>query len=140
MSPECPCNSDRLILFRKVARCLKFVHITVKLYVVTTSGIKAAVRVWFVIKVEKKLVVWGCRSYGKLKLVRRFAVDVLLQRASEVVDQLQKWLEDREGLSTIPIANLTAGGFTLEVAVGDVCVWSCDTDGNSDLTFVLISI
>ncbi len=64
---------------------------------------------------------------------------VMLERACRVVEQLQEWIEDRDGLSIIPQANLecSSGGLgTLRVRIGDTIVWDFGAFDVDDLTFV----
>jgi len=63
----------------------------------------------------------------------------VLERACRVVEQLQEWIEDRDGLSIVPQASLecSVGGLgTLRVWIGNVIVWDSDDSGIDELTFV----
>lgn len=62
---------------------------------------------------------------------------VMLERACRVVEQLQLWIDNHEGLSIIPQANLecSSGGLgTMRVRIGDVIVWDFRTFGEEYLT------
>jgi hypothetical protein len=55
-----------------------------------------------------------------------------LEQAVAIVVQLQTWIEDRDGLSSIPQAHLVWSVNTLDVLIGDVVVYSDeDLDGFS---------
>lgn len=60
---------------------------------------------------------------------------ITCRQAAEVVEQLQKWIEDRDGLSTTPIAHLIWSTSDLEINIGAVTVWCSDEDDESDMTF-----
>jgi len=55
--------------------------------------------------------------------------------AMEIVYQLQEWIEDRDELSSCPIAHITwtANGM-LEIGIGDVGGWSSEVDSEEDMT------
>ena len=53
------------------------------------------------------------------------------KEAIDIVDQLQTWIEDRDGLSEIPHAWVTATAYSLSVGIGPWTLWD-DADGYSD--------
>lgn len=65
-------------------------------------------------------------------------MDVSLERASEVVDQLQQWINERDGLDRVPHANLTYSAYSLSVSIGDECVWTDHEDDLDELTVDLL--
>lgn len=60
-----------------------------------------------------------------------------LIEATAIIDQLQAWIENHEGLSETPIAHLSAhaNGDALEILIGDWCLWSDQCDSSDDMTF-----
>jgi hypothetical protein len=58
-----------------------------------------------------------------------------LEEAAEIVERLQEWIEDRDGLSSWPVANLSWSTTTLQIAIGHEVVY-CDQNTNGeDFTF-----
>lgn len=44
-------------------------------------------------------------------------------QAIEIVDQLQAWLEDRDGLCHIPVANLCYSRDVMTIQIDDIAIW-----------------
>lgn len=63
----------------------------------------------------------------------------LLARGTRIVRQLQAWIQDRDGLSGIPVAHLqwAAGARpgSLAIHIGDICLWTSERDGDDEFTF-----
>jgi hypothetical protein len=57
--------------------------------------------------------------------------------AIEVVDQLQKWIEDRDGLSEVPVASFTYTNCVWSISVGDVQVWDDQDHQDSETGLTL---
>lgn len=55
--------------------------------------------------------------------------------ALDVIDRLQEWFDSRESGGTIPTPSIDLSRYTLQVSVGDVCVWDGNEDHSSELTF-----
>ncbi len=58
-------------------------------------------------------------------------VELEVVHAMQIVRQLQEWINDRDGLSEIPVAHFTWSLDTLEICIGDVLVYS-DQEPPSD--------
>ena len=62
-------------------------------------------------------------------------VKARVEKARQIAGELQNWLEDHEGLSMIPVANITESEYTLEICINHECIWSSEADSDDDLTF-----
>lgn len=62
-------------------------------------------------------------------------MDRELRRAVDVVNHLQEWIDNRDGLSRTHMAGLTYTETTLEIFAGDVGLWCDQSDGSEDMTF-----
>lgn len=55
-------------------------------------------------------------------------IPIRLIQAIEIVERLQEWIEDRDGLSTVPHAGLYWSPYTMQITIGDVCVFDSEHD------------
>lgn len=51
-----------------------------------------------------------------------------LEQAVEIVGQLQDWIDNFEGLSVVPIANVCWSPSSMQICVGDHVVYWCQED------------
>lgn len=57
-----------------------------------------------------------------------------LEEAAEIVEKLQEWIEDREELSTCPVASLGWSTTTLQISVANVVVYDDQCTDGDDFT------
>lgn len=57
------------------------------------------------------------------------------REAARIVSQLQSWIENRDGLSTTPIAHLIWDVDSCEIRIGPTVVWCSEENEDSELTF-----
>lgn len=65
-------------------------------------------------------------------------MDERIITAYRIVEQLQEWLEDRDGLSAIPVAHFVYYGSFLgnvDIAIGNTTVFSTEADSEENMTF-----
>lgn len=58
-----------------------------------------------------------------------------LDKAWDVVCQLQRWIEGRDNLSTVPNAAMTVCVDSLAISVGHITVWSDQSNSPEEMTF-----
>ena len=65
---------------------------------------------------------------------RQSGGEALASDAYEIVQGLQQWAEDRDGLSSVPMARMVYSTSVLEIHLGDICVFSSEVDYWTDFS------